>query len=49
MYGFIIGDWIWLVDINLLVEVIEDWCGGLGLVGDEVVFGGGKVLCEFMG
>jgi urease subunit alpha len=39
------GDRIRLADTNLLVEVERDLCAG----GDEVVFGGGKVIRESMG
>jgi urease subunit alpha len=39
------GDRIRLADTDLLVEVERDLCAG----GDEVVFGGGKVIRESMG
>jgi len=39
------GDRLRLADTDLLVEITEDRCAG----GDEVVFGGGKVIRESMG
>jgi urease subunit alpha len=45
LYGPTTGDRIRLADTDLLVEVEEDRAGG----GDEVVFGGGKVVRESMG
>ncbi len=39
------GDRIRLADTNLFIEVEEDHCFG----GDEVIFGGGKVIRESMG
>jgi urease subunit alpha len=48
LYGPTEGDRVRLADTNLLVEVTEDrCCGPHG--GDEVVFGGGKVIRESMG
>ena len=49
LYGPTAGDRIRLADTDLLIEVTEDRCGGPGLAGDEVVFGGGKVIRESMG
>jgi urease subunit alpha len=50
LYGPTTGDRIRLADTDLLIEVTEDRCGGPGpLAGDEVVFGGGKVIRESMG
>lgn len=48
------GDRIRLADTNLLIEVEEDRCAppgadGTPAYGDEVVFGGGKVIRESMG
>jgi len=48
------GDRIRLADTNLLIEVEEDRCAPPGAngtpgYGDEVVFGGGKVIRESMG
>jgi urease subunit alpha len=45
LYGPTTGDRIRLADTDLLIEVTEDRCAG----GDEVVFGGGKVIRESMG
>jgi urease subunit alpha len=45
LYGPTTGDRIRLADTNLFVEVTDDHCAG----GDEVVFGGGKVIRESMG
>ncbi|MFE9424779.1 urease subunit alpha [Kitasatospora sp. NPDC006697] len=45
LYGPTVGDRIRLADTDLLIEVEEDRCAG----GDEVVFGGGKVIRESMG
>ncbi|MGF1428204.1 urease subunit alpha [Kitasatospora sp. LaBMicrA B282] len=45
LYGPTAGDRIRLADTDLLVEVELDHCAG----GDEVVFGGGKVIRESMG
>ncbi len=51
LYGPTAGDRIRLADTDLWIEVEEDRCGGRGsaLAGDEVVFGGGKVIRESMG
>jgi urease subunit alpha len=43
------GDRIRLADTDLLVEVTEDRCLGPDGSGDEVIFGGGKVIRESMG
>ena len=45
LYGPTAGDRIRLADTDLWIEVTEDRCAG----GDEVVFGGGKVIRESMG
>ncbi|MET0827257.1 MAG: urease subunit alpha, partial [Acidimicrobiales bacterium] len=45
LYGPTPGDRIRLADTDLLIEVTEDRCAG----GEEVVFGGGKVIRESMG
>jgi len=45
LYGPTVGDLVRLADTNLFVTVTEDRCFG----GDEVVFGGGKVIRESMG
>src|SRR5476651_1268929 len=49
LYGPTTGDRVRLADTDLLIEVTEDLCGGPGKAGDEVVFGGGKVIRESMG
>jgi urease subunit alpha len=48
LYGPTEGDRVRLADTNLLLEVTEDRCRGPH-GGDEVVFGGGKVIRESMG
>ncbi|MFF5210513.1 urease subunit alpha [Streptosporangium sp. NPDC000396] len=48
-YGPTTGDRIRLADTNLRIEITEDWAGGPGRSGNEVVFGGGKVIRESMG
>ncbi|GAA0500086.1 urease subunit alpha [Paractinoplanes deccanensis] len=48
LYGPTQGDRIRLADTNLLIEVEEDRSAG-PRPGDEVVFGGGKVIRESMG
>ena len=45
LYGLIAGDRVRLADTDLWIEVEVDRCAG----GDEVVFGGGKVVRESMG
>ncbi|HUF99189.1 MAG TPA: urease subunit alpha [Ilumatobacter sp.] len=45
LYGPTTGDRIRLADTDLWIEVTDDHCVG----GDEVVFGGGKVIRESMG
>jgi urease subunit alpha len=49
LYGPTKGDRVRLADTNLLAEIEEDWCGGPGRSGDEMLFGGGKVIRESMG
>jgi urease subunit alpha len=49
LYGPTVGDRVRLADTDLFVEVTEDRCRPRGLSGDEVVFGGGKVIRESMG
>ncbi len=49
LYGPTSGDRVRLADTDLFIEVTEDLCGGPGKAGDEVVFGGGKVVRESMG
>ncbi|HEY7274095.1 MAG TPA: urease subunit alpha [Actinoplanes sp.] len=48
LYGPTAGDRIRLADTNLLIEIEEDRSAG-PTPGDEVVFGGGKVIRESMG
>jgi urease subunit alpha len=48
LYGPTVGDRVRLADTDLLIEVTEDRCRG-PRGGDEVVFGGGKVVRESMG
>ncbi|HET9517326.1 MAG TPA: urease subunit alpha [Actinoplanes sp.] len=48
LYGPTTGDRIRLADTNLLIEITEDRSAG-PVPGDEVVFGGGKVIRESMG
>ena len=45
LYGPTRGDRLRLADTDLFIEVTDDLCAG----GDEVVFGGGKVVRESMG
>ncbi|MBO2443097.1 urease subunit alpha [Actinomadura nitritigenes] len=49
LYGPTAGDRIRLADTDLWIEITEDWAGGPGHSGDEMVFGGGKVIRESMG
>ncbi|MGI8815168.1 MAG: urease subunit alpha [Pseudonocardia sp.] len=48
LYGPTVGDRVRLADTDLFIEVTEDRCRGPH-GGDEVVFGGGKVIRESMG
>ncbi|MFI6477443.1 urease subunit alpha [Nonomuraea sp. NPDC050663] len=49
LYGPTVGDRIRLADTDLFIEVTEDRSMGPAGAGDEVVFGGGKVIRESMG
>ncbi|GAA1693737.1 urease subunit alpha [Fodinicola feengrottensis] len=49
LFGPTTGDRIRLADTNLLIEVTRDASQGLAGSGDEVLFGGGKVIRESMG
>jgi urease subunit alpha len=49
LFGPTTGDRIRLADTDLLIEVEKDLSGGADGSGDEVVFGGGKVIRESMG
>ncbi|MET8003606.1 urease subunit alpha [Nonomuraea glycinis] len=48
-FGPTTGDRIRLADTDLRIEICDDWSGGPGRSGNEVVFGGGKVIRESMG
>ena len=45
LYGPTTGDRIRLADTELIIEVEKDYC----VYGDEVLFGGGKVIRDGMG
>ena len=45
MYGPTVGDKIRLADTNLIIEIEKD----LPIYGEEVKFGGGKVIRDGMG
>jgi urease subunit alpha len=49
LYGPTTGDRVRLADTDLVVRIDADWCGGPGRSGDEMIFGGGKVIRESMG
>ena len=49
LLGPTVGDRIRLADTDLLIEVTEDRAMGSSGSGDEVIFGGGKVIRESMG
>ncbi|QIY58355.1 urease subunit alpha [Streptomyces sp. RPA4-5] len=49
LFGPTTGDRIRLADTNLWIEIEKDYSGGPGRAGEEVVFGGGKVIRESMG
>ncbi|MET9860546.1 urease subunit alpha [Streptomyces smyrnaeus] len=49
LYGPTEGDRVRLADTDLVVEIEADWCGGPERSGDEMLFGGGKVMRESMG
>ena len=49
MYGPTVGDRVRLGDTNLLVEVERDLIVEKGGYGNEVKFGGGKVIRDGMG
>jgi urease subunit alpha len=49
LFGPTTGDRIRLADTDLLIEVTEDRSTGPAGSGDEVLFGGGKVIRESMG
>jgi urease subunit alpha len=49
LFGPTTGDQIRLADTNLFIEITEDLSQGTSGAGNEVVFGGGKVIRESMG
>lgn len=49
LFGPTTGDRFRLADTSLFIEIEQDLSGGPDLSGDEVVFGGGKVIRESMG
>ncbi|WP_053718607.1 urease subunit alpha [Saccharothrix sp. NRRL B-16348] len=49
LLGPTVGDRIRLADTDILIEVTEDRSMGPAGAGDEVIFGGGKVIRESMG
>ncbi|WP_308249984.1 urease subunit alpha [Sphaerisporangium fuscum] len=49
LYGPTTGDRVRLADTDLFIEVTDDLSQGPDGAGDEVVFGGGKVVRESMG
>ncbi|MCX4626351.1 urease subunit alpha [Streptomyces sp. NBC_01443] len=48
-YGPTTRDCIRLADTALRIKIEDDWSGGPGRSGNEMVFGGGKVIRESMG
>jgi urease subunit alpha len=48
-FGPTTRDRIRLADTELRIEIEDDWAGGPGRSGNEMVFGGGKVIRESMG
>ncbi|KMS87939.1 urease subunit alpha [Streptomyces regensis] len=49
LFGPTVGDRVRLADTDLLIEITEDRSMGAAGAGDEVMFGGGKVIRESMG
>ena len=49
MFGPTVGDRVRLADTELFIEVERDLIAEAGAIGDEVKFGGGKVICDGMG
>ncbi len=49
MFGPTVGDCVRLADTDLLIEVERDLIAEAGAYGDEVKFGGGKVIRDGMG
>lgn len=48
-FGPTAGDRIRLADTELWIRIEEDWAGGPERSGNEMIFGGGKVIRESMG
>ncbi|MFE0119367.1 urease subunit alpha [[Kitasatospora] papulosa] len=48
-FGPTVRDRIRLADTALQIKIEDDWSGGPGRSGNEMVFGGGKVIRESMG
>ena len=49
LYGPTTEDRVRLADTDLVIEIEADWSGGPGRSGNEMIFGGGKVIRESMG
>ena len=49
LYGPTTKDRVRLADTDLTVEIEADWSGGPSYSGNEMIFGGGKVIRESMG
>ncbi|WP_327238864.1 urease subunit alpha [Streptomyces sp. NBC_01318] len=49
LYGPTTDDRVRLADTGLVIRIEADWAGGPGRSGDEMIFGGGKVIRESMG
>ncbi len=49
LYGPTTDDRVRLADTDLVIRIEADWAGGPGRSGDEMIFGGGKVIRESMG
>src|SRR5215213_2807919 len=49
MFGPTVGDRVRLADTELFIEVERDYIADAGARGDEVKFGGGKVIRDGMG
>ena len=49
MYGPTVGDRVRLADTELIIEVEQDYTLRAAVYGDEITFGGGKVIRDGMG
>ncbi|MDD2676173.1 MAG: urease subunit alpha [Methylacidiphilaceae bacterium] len=49
MFGPTVGDRVRLADTELFIEIEQDWIAEPGGYGNEVLFGGGKVIRDGMG